>query len=512
MTREMRRYRLRNFKERIGRRLRDRVWAPQDEPMLGASNIHYEVTDKARAIGQGGIGAIHRLAQMTGLVHAIDRHVEVLKVHLPYQESDHVLNIAYNILCGGRSLEDIEQRRNDEVFLDALGAQRIPDPTTEGDFCRRFSEGDIEDLMRAINEVRLEVWKLQPNSFFEEAYIDGDGTFVETTGECKEGMDISYKGKWGYHPLLISLKNTREPLVVENRVGSRPSHEGAGARFDQAIGLCRKAGFRKVTLRGDTDFTQAGYLDDWDEEGVFFIFGIDAREDLVLDAELLPDRAWKRLVRRPKYTVQTEPRERPEKVKEKIVRERGFENIRLVSEEVAEFEHQPGPCQKPYRVVVVRKNLSVEKGEAVLFDDVRYFFYITNRRDLSDRDVVFQANDRCEQENLIEQLKNSVRALHALVSTLHSNWAYMVMASLAWTLKAWFGLLLPETGRWADKYKTEKERVIRMEFRTFLDAFLHIPAQIIRQGRKIIYRLLAWRPQMPIFFRLVDRLHGRLLC
>ena len=197
MSKKIRGQRLRDGKRRIERRLRDRAWSPQDRPMLRASNIHYEVSDRTRAIGEGGIGAIHLLAQRTGLVDAIDRGVHVLKLHLPYHESDHVLNIAYNILCGGRSLEDIERRRNDEVFLDALGAQRIPDPTTEGDFCRRFTEEDIEDLMQAINEVRVEVWKRQPDSFFEEACIDGDGTFVETTGECKEGMDISYKGKWG---------------------------------------------------------------------------------------------------------------------------------------------------------------------------------------------------------------------------------------------------------------------------------------------------------------------------
>ena len=97
----------------------------------------------------------------------------------------------------------------------------------------------------------------------------------------------------------------------------------------------------------------------------------------------------------------------------------------------------------------MRKNLSVEKGEKVLFDDVRYFFYITNDRARSASEVVFCANDRCDQENLIAQLSGGVRALAAPVDTLTSNWAYMVMASLAWTLKAWFALSLPETGRWA---------------------------------------------------------------
>ena len=97
---------------------------------------------------------MHLLAQRTGLTAAIDESLELLQVHQPYHESDHVLNIAYNILCGGKTLEDLEQRRQDEVYLDALGAKVIPDPTTAGDFCRRFSAGDVETLLAAIDQVR----------------------------------------------------------------------------------------------------------------------------------------------------------------------------------------------------------------------------------------------------------------------------------------------------------------------------------------------------------------------
>ena len=125
--------------------------------MLTARNIRYEVADQARGVSAGGIGAMHLLARRTGLIDALDRRVHLLKVHLPYHESDHVLNIAYNILAGGTCLEGIEHRRNDEGYLDGLGAQRIPDPTTEGDFCRRFTSADIETLMDTINEVRLGV-------------------------------------------------------------------------------------------------------------------------------------------------------------------------------------------------------------------------------------------------------------------------------------------------------------------------------------------------------------------
>ena len=178
----------------------------------------------------------------------------------------------------------------------------------------------------------------------------------------------------------------------------------------------------------------------------------------------------------------------------------------MKSEEVAEFVYRPTACEKSYRVVVIRKNLSVEKGEQVLFDDIRYFFYITNERALPANEIVFLANDRCNQENLIEQLKNGVRAMQMPVDNLLSNWAYMVMASLAWTLKAWFALSLPETGRWAAKYKSEKSTVLRMEFKTFLNAFMRVPCQIIRAGGRIVYRLLAWNPWQHVFLRGVDAL------
>jgi hypothetical protein len=229
--------------------------------------------------------------------------------------------------------------------------------------------------------------------------------------------------------------------------------------------------------------------------------------NLVERAEKLPKKRWKRLKRPAKYEVKTVPRERPANVKERIIRQRGFKNIRLQSEEVAEFAYRPTACRKTYRVVVVRKNLSVEKGEQVLFDDLRYFFYITNDTSTAADEIVFLANDRCNQENLIEQLKNGVRAMQMPADNLISNWAYMVMASLAWTLKAWFALSLPETGRWAAKYKSEKSAVLRMEFKGFLNAFMRVPCQIVRYGRRIVFRLLSWNPWQHVFLRGVDALH-----
>src|SRR5690606_41828725 len=209
ITRELRR-----SKRRIEHRLRDRVWWPQDKPMLAARNIHYESASRARAITAGGIGAMQQLAQRLGLAAAIDERLKLLKVHLPYSESDHVLNLAYNTLAGGTCIEDLELLRTSEGYLNALGAQRISAPTTAGDFSRRFSATDVHILQQIFNETRLKVWRQQPESFFAQAIIDADGTEVATGGECKQGIGISYKGTWGFNVLNVSLANTGEPLFL----------------------------------------------------------------------------------------------------------------------------------------------------------------------------------------------------------------------------------------------------------------------------------------------------------
>jgi hypothetical protein len=499
-------------KRKILRRLEHQPGVERPEPMMTASNIHYQLADRVRAIAPGGIGAIHLLAQKLGLVRDIDEDLHLLKRHMPYHESDHVLNIAYNLLAGGSRLEHLEVRRHDEVYLDALGAERIPDPTTAGDFCRRFTEGDVEQLMGIFNETRLRAWNQQPDAFFDEASLDADGALAPSDGWCKQGVDIAYDGTWGYHPLVVSLANTAEPLFLVNRSGNRPSHEQADGYLDQAAALCRRAGFRRITFRGDTKFTQTRHLDRWDQDSIRFIFGFDARDNLKGLAERLPESQYSELERPPRYTIKTVPRQTRERHRERIVAERQFDTLKLIGEEVAEFEYRPVACKKVYRVVVLRKKLVVEKGPLWLFEPDRYFFYITNDRTTPASEIVFLANDRCDQENLIAQLKSGVKALAMPVDNLVSNWAYMVMASLAWSLKAWSALVLPEQGRWAEKYRAEKRSLLRMEFSTFCVALNQVPCQIVRTSRRIIYRLLSWNPWQGVFLRLVERLHGARLC
>jgi len=455
--------------------------------------MHYEIGANTDAMSYGGIGAVHRLVTKLGLAERIDESLELLKVHLPYHESDHVLNLAYNVLCGGTRLEDIERLRHDTAYMNALGADLIPDPTTAGDFCRRFTEQDVLQLMEAFNEVRPKLWQGRGRDLlWPMSYIDVDGTLAPTYGERKQGMDISYKGIWGYHPLVVSLANTKEVLYLVNRPGNVPSHTDAAGWIDKAIDHVEPHAER-ICLRGDTDFSLTAHFDRWAAR-VDFLFGMDASPALVRRAEALDESCWKRLERGPKYeTLTDETRERSQPhEKERIVREREYVNLELNHEDVAEFSYRPGKCSRPYRVVALRKNISKMKGEHVLFDEIRYFFYITTRTDLNMDEVVACANERCDQENVIEQLKNGVNALRVPLYDLVSNWAYMVMAALAWNLKSWFAMMMHR--------KSDRLAHIRMEFRRFLHSIIFIPCRVVRRARSITLRLIGHQPTVDRLF------------
>lgn len=498
--------------ERGKRKILDRL-----EPLIGGTDPRqpgraefsgprpiYELASRTRAVACGGIAAIHDLVRRLRLPEMIDGALCVLKRARPYQDSDHVLNIAYNLLCGGRVLDDIEVRRNDATFLDALGTRAIPDPTTAGDFCRRFDAAAIWRLMTIVNEARVRVWQRSTMGLLAEtARIDADGSMVPTTGQCKQGMELSYKGIWGYHPLLVSLANTGEPLFIVNRGGNRPSHDGAPAAFDQAIELCRRAGFSDILLRGDTDFSLTTELDRWDTAGVRFVFGYDANPSFVDRAESLHPGDYADLVRKAQQKFADQRTKQP-RVKEELIRERGYLNKRLVAEDTAEFEHRPARAERTYRIVVLRKLIEEERGQLSVGTNFRFFFYVTNDHHLTQDQVIAEANGRCDQENTIEQLKNGVRALHAPLNTLEANWAYMVIASLAWSIKAWCSLLLPVAPRLRKQHQAERLQLLRMDFRSFVQRLILIPAQLIRRSRRLIFRLLAWRPELPVLFRLLD--------
>jgi len=462
-------------------RLAHKGFANATEPLLNGLPISYEISDRTRVLSMGGLGAIHTLVTKLKLGELIDRRVGILKRHLPYFESDHVLSLCYHVLCGSKPLQDINRLREDEVYLDALCVKRVPAPSTAGDFLRRFAEDDILDLQEALNIARVKIWKIQPEAFFEQAIIDMDGTVFSTDAECTQGIDYcGYKRMWGYGPLMVSLANTCEPLYVVNRPASAPSHEGVVPWVDRALDLVTPH-FKKIWLRGDTDFSLTEYFDGWDTREIKFVFGYDAHPNLVKKADLLPPDAWSVLERPPAYEVKTKPRKKPKNVKNEIVKKRGYKHIETIEEEVTSFLYQPGKCVKAYRIIALKKHLQISQNGKIIDHQIRYFFYITNDPHTPDDQLVRFINQRCNQENTISQLKNGVPAFHAPADTLNANWAYMVIAALAWNLKAWYGLLIDDPEL--------KQLLVKMEFKQFFYRCIQIPCQIINTGRKLIYRI-----------------------
>lgn len=317
-------------------------------------------------------------------------------------------------------------------------------------------------------------------------------------------MDLAYNGQWGYHPFIVTLANTKEPLFIVNRPGNRPSGEGALEYIKRSITLCRRAGFQDILVRGDTRIASGKDLDELDNEGVRFVFGYDARKNMLAEANGIDDSEYQALVRKADEVLNA--RKKQPRVKEEIIRKREYLNLKLEEEDIAEFDYQSGTTNRNYRVIVLVKTIVEEKGQLTLGYRSRYFFYVTNDWNMSAAQVIAESNDRCNQENIIAEQKSGTRAFTAPLNTLEANWAYMVTTSIAWSLKAWLALLLPVEGGKETEHNAEQRRVLGMEFRSFVQRIILVPAQIISTGRRLVYRLLAWRPDLPILFRLLDAL------
>ena len=336
-------------------------WPEHNGPVFSASAPKYEISRRNSATNAGGIGAIHHLVQRLGFDKAINKNINLLKLHLPYHESDHILNIVYNIMAGGSCLEDLETRRQDIAYMNMLNAARIPDPTTAGDFLRRFNKRQIERLLNVTNNVNKIMWKSIPKKERRVAHIDADGSITSTNGEKKQGIGLSYKGIWGYCPLIVSLANFHQPLYIVNRPGNVKSSKDAAYWIDKAITDC-KPYFDQILVRGDTDFSQTTHLDRWSKENVGFVFGYDAYKNLRRKADAVEESEWRPLERDRKGTIKTQTRRKRKNYREAFVRKKKYKNIRLISESITEFSYKPTECKCSYRMVVVRKDLAVERG------------------------------------------------------------------------------------------------------------------------------------------------------
>jgi hypothetical protein len=458
------------------------LWPGTAGPVFRHRTLAASTIERERVTRDGGLALAHQLVTRLGLDRSIDRHLHLLQLHLPYHESDHVLTHAYNLFIGGRDLVDIQDLQHSTAVKNLLGACRIPDPTTAGDFLQRFSPVHLECLQEAIDEARVKVWRKLPRRDRQSITMDMDSSFKKVYGVCKQGADFSYKKEWSYHPLLFTLAETGECLRLINRPGNRPSAEGAAEELGPCLDLLT-ANFRRVYLRGDSKFAEKDILRQAEEASACFAIVHEITSDLWWTAFRLPETAWKEFRAEPgtvRPSRSGQRRRRRPRVRRRIARRRGYSTLSTVREWVAEIPYCPGGFEKPFRLVFKRQWIRDERQEE-FFTHYEYRAVISNipKSEMSPSALVHFAYRRCNQENAIEQAKNGLGAMRMPTGELLANGAFLLAAEIAWCLRAWLSLLaLPrETRCW--------------EWGWFRRAFVHAPAKIIAQARSAVVSFYA---------------------
>ncbi len=461
----------------------------QPGPVFRRRQIKVKAYERGDMTSYGGLSLAHELASRLRLDRLINDQVGLIRCPVPYHDSDHVLTHVYNLYVGGQHIEDIGHLQHSDAIKRLFGACRIPDPTTAGDYLRRFGADGLNRLQTAIDDAREKVWRQLRRNQRQVATIDIDSTVKPVYGQCKQGADFSYNGKWSYHPLLLTLAQTNEPLRTINRPGNAASAKGASHALAEVLPRVKRH-FKQVRVRGDTAFYQRAIIAECERAGAQFAFGMNGYRVLLDRAETLGKSSWKPFAahpQRPATHGMKRRRKRP-RYRQKIARRRGYRTLDTTTEWVAEFEYvlphirkerNHGMARRRFRVIVKRQLVEVSQGQDVLFNQYRYRFIITNipKAGMDASAVVRFAYGRCDQENTIEQMKNGIQALRMPTGELLSNAAFLMCGQLAWCLRSWLSLLaLPD-------------ETLRYEWSWFRHAFVYIAAKITESGRQAYVRL-----------------------
>jgi hypothetical protein len=471
-----------------------------EKPVFRTRRVRLETERRGKVTAYGGLALAHKLAHGLELPDAIDREVVLLKLHLPYHESDHVLTHAYNIFAGGTCIEDIASLQESEAFKNLVGACRVPDPTTAGDFLRRFSSYDLGVLDHVLDETRSRIWRALPRSRRRRITVDLDSTIKPVFGECKQGAEFSYKGTWSYHPLLISTAETNECLRLINRPGNASSAGGVEEALDACLGRLTEH-FDRVLVRGDSAFYRRELITLCEAHGADFALVMRTSPALESAMKALPEACFRPFASHPETsasrTGSRQSRRKRERIRRLKARQRGYRTLRTLREWVAEMRYQPTELSRQYRVLVKRQLIEERNGQAALFTRYEYRFIITSIEDMPAPDAVRFAYGRCNQENTIEQLKHGLSALRMPTGELLANGAFMLAALIAWNLRAWLSLfaLPPESLFW--------------EWKRFRHAFVYVASKIVRGARTSVAQLAAshrFTPQLLLASRRLDAL------
>lgn len=457
-------------------------------PVSRLPRLHAEMDKRAPVTAYGGVALVLDLWRSLRLPSLIDQSVTVLKRHVPYHESDHVLAQVLNLYSGGTCIEDQAVIQHDPAILRMAGAERLPDPTTAGDFLRRFDDksnpGALAALRNCVDKVQVRVLKRLKKqkhaAMGNWGVVDVDSHVASFYARQKEGADFSYNGQWSYHPLLATLANTGDVLAVRNRPGNATSAAGVEELLD---GVLPRVGevFGKVLVRADSAFDRQHLRRICDRRGAYF--ATVAREVGVrpTTAAAMEEDDWQR------YTPPARRRPAPATRRRKGVDERNLKalrrgyNRRVKKDQWVSETIVAGQRGEPdYRLIIVRELLQDQTpvgADVLLFELYEFRYIVTNLpATCSTSEVVDLVYDRSDQENIIEQLKNGIEMWAMPTREFAANSAYLEIGRLAWSLGKWLALLaLPL-------------EVFRWEWKRFRRAFLYVPAAVITQARQVRVR------------------------
>lgn len=468
----------------------DLPWPDRPGTVLSLRKLHLEQDTRPDVTVAGGLVLPLALLRRFEVPQLLDERVQVLKLHLPYHESDHILAQALMLYAGGTCLEDMTLLQQDPALLKMLGAVRTPDPTTSGDFLRRLgAEGKLEDLRGAVDEVQDRVWASPKRWRWSRrgkkkrplAVLHLDGHLKKLSGVTREGADFSYKGEWSFNILLATLDDG-ECVGIRLRPGSVRSSTGAAELLDEILPRLLKW-HETVLVLADSDYDRADLRSACERHDCYFAFvGREHSNRPKLAAKCRDWRPFRTRASREAKAKRAKKghkrRRKKSNRRKKKARERGYTQLDLVKQEVAETEGPGGT-----RLIVRRQSLDIEKGkygQRELWHRYRFRYVVTNLpAHWSPEDIIDETYKRCDQENIIAGLGSGIAAWRMPVAQKRGNEAWLEIARLAWNL-----------GKWVAQMALGKE-VPRWEWKRFRRAFVDIPVQVVHAARQLRVRILG---------------------
>jgi hypothetical protein len=444
-------------------------------PVLGHPKLQLS-SESSETTPYGGLALAAGLVRNLRIAPDLNRNLSLLASHRPFHESDHVLAHVYNLYAGGTCIEDIADLQTSEPVRRMLGADRLPDPTTAGDFLRRFDEEALRALDQVIDRGQEAVWKRRyGKKKVARAMIDLDSCVRPVYGDQKEGTDFTYKGSFGYHPLVISLAGTMECLRLINRSGNEGSASGSETHLRELFPMLDRH-FKQVIVRGDSAFAKQAIFDACEEAGHHFAVVSPQQQNFASLFEALPGEKWKPYRQRAE-APRRKTRRRGRNRRQERALSRNKRNLQLEKQWIAELPYQPDRSDQSYRLIARYQEIE-EHEQGNLFTLARFRYVLTNLPlSVSAEKVMDLTYQRCDQENLIEQLQSGVAAMRMPTGGMLSNAAFMTCARLAHNLKPWLAqLVLPqETMRW--------------EWKRFRRSFVYCAARVVHTARQVHVRV-----------------------